>query len=211
MTGVAFLAISLVWLRFSPIYDSAIVSGANALLPADLWLSRFGGTLTVRIVTDAKEYGLAVDALMLHSWLIIVLALVAGVPLRSWVWRGGAAGIVVILFYVLHVTGMAVYAVTLQRVLVGENLLGDVQMGLAIFGGAQSPGDWWSCDIPVLVAGVPAPGEAAGLTRTVAAAAADEVSRPYTVSIAANWFAFTQRWSPGIPNSLMVLIAQSTP
>jgi hypothetical protein len=135
LTGVGFLAISLVWLRFSSIYDSAIVSGANALLPADLWLSRFGGTLTVRIVADTKEYGLAVDALMLHSGLIIVLALVAGTPRRSWTWRGGAAGIVVVLFYVLQVTGMAVYAVTLRSVLVGENLLGDVQIGFAIFWG----------------------------------------------------------------------------
>ena len=135
VTGLGFLVISLVWLPFSSTYDSVIVSGTNVLLPADMWLSRFGGTFMVRIVVEAKEYGLAVDALMLHSGLIIVLALVAGTPLRSWIWRGGAAGTVVILFYVLQVTGMAVYAVTLRSVIAGETLLGDVQIGFAIFWG----------------------------------------------------------------------------
>jgi hypothetical protein len=77
---------------------------------------------------------------MLHSGLIIVLALLAGTPQRSWIWRGGAAGIVVVLFYVLQVTGMVVYAVMLRRVIAGENLLGDVQIGFAIFWGLMPLG-----------------------------------------------------------------------
>ena len=130
---VAFIVLSVAWLLLGGLYTDGIVWGANGLLPSDLWLSRLGGTLSVRHVAGGEDYAHTIDSLVLHSGLLIVVALVAGTPERSWGWRTGAGVFIAAGFFLLQVVGMAVFAFMLRRTLTGAVLPGDVQIGFAIF------------------------------------------------------------------------------
>ena len=77
----SFIVVRVVWTRMSSFYNDAMVAAANVVLPADLWLEALGrNTLTVNHFLDGQTYRHGIDSLVLHSGLLIVLALV-------YIWR----------------------------------------------------------------------------------------------------------------------------
>jgi hypothetical protein len=133
VVGWSFIVLSVVWLRFAPTYNEALVSSANVFLPGDLWLAGFGDVIRVTHLAGGQEYRQDIDALVLHSGLLIVLALIAGTPSRSWLWRLFAGAMITGLFFLIQVVAMAVFATMLKRSLGPEVLEGDVQIAFAIF------------------------------------------------------------------------------
>ena len=130
----SFIVVSVVWTRLGTFYNDAMVAAANVQLPANLWLeTRGGSTLTVNHVADGEFYRHGIDSLVLHSGLLIVLALVAGTPVRSWLWRLIAAGYVSACFFLIQLVGMVVFAVMLRNSLSDAVLANDVRIGFAIF------------------------------------------------------------------------------
>jgi hypothetical protein len=130
----SFVVVSVIWTRLRTFYHDSIVAATNVLLPADLWLeTRGASTLTVNHFADGETYRHGIDSLVLHSGLLIVLALVAGTPARSWLWRLIAAGYVSACFFLVQLGGMTVFAVMLRNSLSGSVLANDVQIGFAIF------------------------------------------------------------------------------
>ena len=135
IVGWSFIFLSVVWMRIADVYNGAIVSGANAFLPSDLWLSEFAGSLTVNHVAGGQEYRHGFDSLVLHSGLLIVLALVAGTPARGVAWRIAAGVFIAGNFFLVQVAALAIFALALKSSLSGTVLGGDVQIGFAIFWG----------------------------------------------------------------------------
>ena len=133
VVGWAFVIVSLAWVWVSSLYNDAIVAGANALLPSGLSLRTLGGTIIIDMTVDGQEFRHGIDSLVLHSGLLIVLALVAGTPARSGQWRAYAGGYVAACFFLLQVIAMAIFALMLRRSINGLAVGSDVQIGFAIF------------------------------------------------------------------------------
>ena len=129
----SFVVIGAVWLRLSPFYDGLLAPAANAFLPAVLWLEDSGGTMVIHHAADGQHYGHAFDTLVLHSGLVIVLALVAATPGRSWPWRTVAGGSVIGGFFALQAAAMVAVAQALKSSVSGGLQAGDVWVGFAIF------------------------------------------------------------------------------
>jgi hypothetical protein len=132
-TGWSFAILSLALVRLGWYYDGALATTASALLPDGTWLERFGGTLVVYHTVGDGVIKHATDSLMLHSGVVIILALVAGTPGRSWLWRLAAGIVLGGAHFLFQAAGMAVFATMLVRTLDGTVLVGDALIGFAIF------------------------------------------------------------------------------
>lgn len=128
-----FIVASVVWTRVSGFYNDAIAFVANLLLPGDLWLDAFARTIRIEHVANGETYRQSVDSLVLHSGLLIVVALVAGTPWRTARWRATAAACMAAGFFLLQVAGVAVFALMLKRSLLGGVTTDEVNVGFAIF------------------------------------------------------------------------------
>ena len=133
--GLSFVVAGVVWYRLGPLYDGSLASVATALLPADLWLEDSRRTLVIFHQADARLYRQAIDTLVLHSGVVIVLALVASTPNRAWPWLTSAVLSVTGGFFVLHVMALTIFALALRSSVSGGLLAGDVLIGFAIFWG----------------------------------------------------------------------------
>lgn len=129
-----FVAVSVLWVRISPLYNDAIAAAANVLLlPDDLWLESFARSIVVRHMLDGEAYRESINALVLHSGLLVIVALVSGTPWRSLRWRALAACYVAACFFLVQIVGLAVYALLLRGSLQGGVASPDVNVGFAIF------------------------------------------------------------------------------
>ena len=129
----SFIVLGVVWLRVGPYYDRLLVDAANAMLPPDLWLDVLGDAITINHAADAGRFRHGIDALVLHSGVVIVLALASATPARSWAWRIAAGVALTGGFLALQSIAMAVFARSLKDSLSGAVLAGDVLIGFAIF------------------------------------------------------------------------------
>ena len=127
------IVIGVVWLRLSPLYEAWLVGGANILLPDDLWLGDFGPAITFNHASDGQSFRHGIDPLVLHSGMVIVLALVAATPGRSIRWRAQAAVAVAGGLFALQVAALAVFAFALRSSVSGGLLAGDALIGFAMF------------------------------------------------------------------------------
>ena len=133
--GLGFIVAGAVWYRLGPFYDAWLASAATALLPADLWLEDSRRTLVIVYQGDAQPYRQAIDTLVLHSGVVIVLALVASTPNRSWRWLTAAGLAVTVGFFSLHVVALTIFGLALRASVSGGLLAGDALIGFAIFWG----------------------------------------------------------------------------
>src|SRR5665811_18452 len=128
-----FVVASLVWTRFSSFYIDGIATAGNVLLPGGVWLDALAQSIVVRSVVDGETYREPINSLVLHSGLLIVVALVVGTPCRSLRWRLLAAACTGACFFLVQVAGVTEYALMLDRSLSGATDANDVSVGFAIF------------------------------------------------------------------------------
>ena len=129
----SFVVVGVVWLRLSPFYEGWLVAGTNFVLPAGLMLEHAGTGLAVRVVYAGRDFAQGFDPLLLHSGIVIVLALVAATPGRSMRWRAAAVVVVAGALFALQVSAMASFAFALRNAAGGGLGLGEVLAGFAIF------------------------------------------------------------------------------
>ena len=129
----SFIVASLAWVRVSSFYNEGAAATVNVLLPDHLWLEVLGRSITINAVAEGSTYRQGVDSLVLHSGLLIVIALVAGTPWHSLTWRALASVYVAACFFLVQVIGMVIFALMLRRSIDGGVLENDVQIGFAIF------------------------------------------------------------------------------
>jgi hypothetical protein len=159
----SFIVASVAWMRVSSFYNEGAVAATNVFLPNDLWLEVFGSSIAIKTLNAGVVEQDFITSLTLHSGFLVVLALVAGTPWRSWLWRGMAGVYVAACFFLIQIIGMAIFAVMLRRAFHGEVGYNEVQIGFAIFwaltplaiGGAWAYRFW----LPAFRAPVPMPAE----------------------------------------------------